>query len=641
MPVEPVDIVPVSDDLTLSQLERCRESADGELSDLVENGDKTIAVSRRVRELRTFISELDAGIAEVSGTEFAAVEKPVAAEPEPEPDVKEEPAPASEPDPVVDPEPETPAEPETDPVADAARIVSEALDDPDLVAKIAEGIGVQHDETVTADEILDKAETVNDQPIFASVGKGSDVVATGPTTLEAVGARIKQMIAGWSQLGPMDQLNLYQANRGHSLNVDDSLRLGPDPKANNEILFGSKRGDSIAAAAGLGICGDATRIQVAGCPIDNSTPFMDALSGNSISARACRVEWDIPLSFEDINPGPTLWSSNCEGSDQAGVDPSDQSTWKPVSVELPDCSDKCYAEPFDSVAGLKISMNDEICRPEKIAEANRAIDCLHSILLEKTAMNIFDSNVGPSHHFAFDAAATTLGAYPSLVYALASLTSTFGLDRKSSVTGNGLVAAVHPSILRTVQFDMFLAGEQGGSAEAAISDAFRMAGISRVVYTKDFGECEGELCGSLPGNEIKCDITNCGVGDLAAGCVPFGGGNPLPALAADARVRIFNPENWWHGWEWLVDYALRKDASDLRQNCGFFFGERRDLLFKASNCGAFEAVLDLTGMCATGQRVEHKGAFPCPPPGAAKVVSAAAGKAVTAEKTKVSASSRK
>ena len=58
------DLTPLAQDLTLTQLLSRRDPAATELDYLVENGDRTIEVTRRVRQLREFVMAADAMIAE-------------------------------------------------------------------------------------------------------------------------------------------------------------------------------------------------------------------------------------------------------------------------------------------------------------------------------------------------------------------------------------------------------------------------------------------------------------------------------------------------------------------------------------------------------------------------------------------------
>ena len=474
---------------------------------------------------------------------------------------------------------------------------------------------------IKPDVVMEPGSHVGGAPIFATAGAGQfeHAVLEGPTTLAGVGQkmvtlqRMSHMIPGDAPI----RFNLYRSDKLAGQNIP---RLSEDADANTQMLFhdsDAKLGaDSIAAAADLNICGDPVEVNVRGCELDSTTPFLNALSGNSIAATNCVVRWRRPLSVEQIDPGPQLWTA-CQ---QEGVDPSDRSTWKPITGSLPPCEDYCTAQPFDTVLGLGVTLNDITCRPERIDEMNRWLEVFHAVLLEQTALSIFDLQVGREHHFAFDASSTAadgkpaVGAFPALAYAIHALVGRAGIDRHSP--NQGWVAAMHPSILHTLQMDIELAGENG-TAEQRLREMFSAAGITDIIFTKDFGLCEGVLATGYQGNSFLCNLENCDIptyNDPGTGCVSFGGGNNLAPLISDTRIRLFQPENWWHGSTFMVDYALHTSAELMRQNRAEYFGERRDLLFKASNCHSLEMVLDVTNLCATGQRVRHEASFPCPSP---------------------------
>ena len=386
--------------------------------------------------------------------------------------------------------------------------------------------------------------------------------------------------------------NLYRVDRLAGLDIP---RLGEDPEANTTLLFnrGSEHADAIAAASDYSICGDPVEIQVNGCVLDSTTPFYDALAGNTVPATECILRWKRPFSVEQINPPPQLWTA----CDQANVDPADRSTWKPITMGLPPCEDYCTAEPFNTIMGLEVTLLDQQCRPERIEEMNRWIEVFTAIERERRAMAIFDMQVGASHHFAFDAASLVepgqprLGAMPALAYAVHAMLSRTGMDRHSPT--QGWWAALHPSIVHTIAADMHLAGDFT-EVRSAIEDMLRMAGVSNVIWTKDFGTCEGLLAQGYQQNAFLCQFENCDIPTYEdpANCTPFGGGVNLPPLVDSTRIRFFQPEQWYSASTFVVDYALRTSAEMMRQNRAEYFGETSEFLFMAANCHTMQFVLD-------------------------------------------------
>lgn len=677
------DITEPTPDLTESQLRARRAPASAELDWLAAHGDRNEELAGRVRDLRLFLMAVDKKLVAINETEFEPIPEPEPPRPAPAPApaaAAPEPTPTPEP---ADPEPETaapaaapasetvapqaatpaPADPAPEPVPAATPVAStepssnnddagtggdggesagltgltdDAIEQAmqHLQAELAnrelpaEGTGVV--ETAgTEVEVLEPGAHLGGAPILATAGSGAHdgVAIEGPTTLKAISDRMLN-VRRLVHLMPAESPQRFNLYRTDKLKGAEVPRLGDDPDHNTRLLFHEDKAtlgaDSIAAAADFSICGDPTEITVRGCQLDSTTPFLDSIAGNTIGARECVVRWKRPLSVEDINPGPQLWTA----CNQENVDPADRTTWKPISADLPPCENFCTAEPFDTVLGLGITLNDQLCRPERIEEMNRWIEVFHAILLEQTALSIFDLQVGPQHHFAFDAASTAvaagagggpapqLGAMHALAYAVHALTSRAGIDRHTP--NRGWWVAMHPSIAQTLAMDMWLAGETPPADMAtAILDFMRPAGVERIVWTKDFGLCEGVLATGYQGNAFLCNFENCDLPtytDPGTGCVAFGGGNNIPELVSDTRLRFFQPENWFHGSTFLVDYSLMSSAELVRQNRAEYFGERRDLLFKAANCSSLEFVLDVSNLCATGQRIRHVAEFACPPP---------------------------
>lgn len=651
----PADLTPIDDGLTLTQLRARRDPARAEHRRLATTADRTLAVSRRLRELKEFLVVVEAAIDEIEATSFdvepdpepdptptpspapapeAVTPEPAAAPtPAPEP-IRAPAAPASETPPTPEPAAETPPEPapEPEPAAATTAVISDLTDEQigqamdHLTAELTsrgeapgEGTGVV--ETLTP-EVMPEGVEGGRAPIFATTGAGQfeNVAVEGPATLADVGQRmlgLRKMAHLVPGNAPV-RFNLYRSDK---LAGQDVPRLGENAEDNTHLLFHANKAtlgaDSLAAAADLNICGDPFEVNVRGCDLDDTTPFLDALAGNSVAANNCVVRWRRPLSVEQVNPGPQLWTS-CQ---QELVDPADRSTWKPLTMDLPPCEEYCTAQPFDTILGLGVTLNDITCRPERIDEMNRWISVFHAILLEQTAMSIFDLQVGPQHHFSFDAASTAangrpaIGALQALGFAVHALTSRSGIDRHSPT--QGWTAAMHPSILNTLAADMWLAGEGRGDPLAALRELFASAGVTNIVLTKDFGICEGVLATGYQQNAFLCHLENCDIptyNDPGTGCVAFGGGVSLPELVTDTRIRFFQDSNWWHGSTFLVDYALHSSAELMRQNRAEYFGERRDLLFKTNDCHSLEFVLDVSNLCATGQRIEHIASFPCPSP---------------------------
>lgn len=610
----PADLTPLTEDLTATQIRGRRKAAAEERQWLRANADRNLATADRVRELARFIAAADEQIVAIESVSFAAT-----------PD-EPEPAPAPEPEPVVtapvavvapDPEPAPEPEPEAAPaVADLKAQIEEMERAISLIVASGgggEGTGVDPEAALTPDQILDPGqETFMGVPLFATAGSGTFLVDGPDTTSVGSGTNFAQIANRMREIkktaalaGGLEPYRINLARRQGPM-PDQSIMIGANEDKNTQLLL-RRTPEAMAASAQFRICGIPTEVTVAGCVLDSSTPFIDALAANVIGAENCQIRFRQPLDIGTVNPAPQLWTNTQQNSVVAAT----PSTWKPITTGLPACTTYCVVEPFDTVYGLRVSTNDQMCRADLIEEVNRWIEVKLAILLESQAMNIFDANAGLNHHYKLDAATLKvsgvpqLGAAPALMYGIYTLLQRVAVNRH--VVPTGWTAFMHPTILPTIALDMGLAGENVATAQTFVEDIFRAAGINRIVWTKDFGPAEGALATGYTSNVGLCNIDSDDQDDWAASGHAFGAGSTVPDPVSDARIRLAQPENWYHGYTNIVDYSLMTSPELLRQNAAEYFGERRDFLFPISNCGRQEFVLDVTNLCPNGNRIYPKG----------------------------------
>ena len=360
------------------------------------------------------------------------------------------------------------------------------------------------------------------------------------------------------------------------------------------------------------------------CAYRTDTPFYD-LFPRSVDANACSFEWKQNLSLEDLAGGNAYWDA-CK---QAAIDPADESTWKPIA-ELPSCEDECYntAEAFYTTWGLRVTVDNQFCRADRIQEANNLLAAYRAIELDNIARAIFDGDAGNAGNvFAADLSAfgTDLGLVPALQIAIAQFVNQTLKSGRFTCAESGYFALIPDYVRKHVAIDLSLAGENAGQADAVIRDAFSACGISDVRMDQDWG-CEGNLSGipedtRSPGdNCVDWNCVDTPLSGAEAACPTFGSGSPLVPLTDRARIRIGHTDAYAKGSTSVVDYELRQDNSDLRKNQAIYFGESREFFF-GTNPELAGGILDLTAICPSGNRIDRTASVDC-----AAVVAAPAAK---------------
>lgn len=604
-------IIPESmDDLSEEKLAELIAAVKAEIAWILEHGDKTVANMRRLRELRS--------------TENSAVEA-----------LNEISAPVADPAEIIDrtptagpdDEPAEPEQPEPEPTdesspADASDLGVEIPDSvpADLVDQITERViaslaastdGPEAGESGSSPEPAPEETPAPESRMMASldgarIGGVDNITANPTTTWESISTKMRaasSTIAGW---GATDDMHIMSIDHLHGLREQiGGAVLGKD-KEKNSALIGARGSNPYAAPMLAALCGQKERIDIGQeCFIENTSPFYDSLGGTPIPANNCGIEWRKHLDPSVFEDGVFVWDA-CK---QDALDCDDPATWKPYA-ELPkDCTDYCSAEPFYVGAGLRVTVDQEFCEPDKIEEATRVIQALRRRRLEQMAMFITDS-ASTLKTYAMDPAKG--GIVPNLRIAITNLLIR---DQVGDIRCPTTFTAYVPEHLRKlVALDMGLAGELAGQADAQIRDIFAQCGINNVVFHDTWG-CEGQLVTPIAEEQPEiCDISCSGETVLTTDPLPcdalaFGSGTDIEAAPTQASIRLLDPNSFWKGEIGVEDWMLNKDTSNKRKNDGLYFGESRHILAPADNRRRFR--LDLDALCATGNRNDRTAVVAC------------------------------
>ena len=573
--------------LTASQLREHIEPHNARLTELAD-ADKTLAVTEERVKVRDYVNQVSALVIKIETAEIAEpvdIDAAIA-------DATTEPAAPVEEAPAV----ETPVEealPADAPVVEESKIpVSAVLDNLPSPTN-------PNPTTITPDAVIELHDTIQ-ASLTVTTSAGSTIGgAIDSNSFGQVAERIRHVMK--SKLADVHPVAALDRFGGHPV---PRLKEGDEfGDYNTTILNGGIEYPEPIQAI---LCGQDTELDFGDqCTYRTDTPFWDSF-GRGVAADACGFRWRKHMSPEDFKDGTAIWDA-CK---QAAIDPCDEATWKPLT-NLPDCTDMwCTAKPFYVTWGLGIEKEDEFCRPEMIAEANRMLAAYRAKRLEEAALYIADSNSDLKAVDLTDPMFGNLGVGHSLALAITMAVNPVGGKGRLTCPTN-YTAYIHEYFVKLVALDMLLAGEQSSNAEGLIRDAFQACGINDLRIIADYG-CEGQLVDPYvkPESEMVCEF-NCNTEDLAAiNCAPlaFGAGEALQPLNNAASIRLIDNSAFAKAETGVVDYTLRQDTRLIRQNRAEYFGESRHFLFPTVDKDHMR--LDVK-FCVNGNRIRHDGTLDC------------------------------
>lgn len=587
--------------MTEKQLAAKQEITEGRIAELrlkAEAGDAVPADSAEFADLKGQLQDIKAARASLSAMLIDDIVEAPEAEAAPV-----EPAPAVEPvaEAVVEEEPVVEEVPE--------------LVAADISPAVAQGTGVV--------EGVEPEAPVKEAPaIFASLdgAKGPEATRTEATDMQTISEKLRktfQIMRG----GAGDQLgqHIMRTERPSQTGAMTLKGGGSDEAiAWNTALIHKKLDGAEAVMAD---CRNPIELETfENCSYRTDTPFWDIFS-QTVDANACSFKWQRNYNLEDIADAVNIWDACL----QAGVDPADNTTWKQI-VDMPACDEDCYstAEAFYLTAGLRVSVDDQFCRPDRIREANDLISAYRAIELDNIARAYFDAHAARGGNVKLanlesleSTPETRVGLLPSLQIAIAKVLIQFTKRGRYTCDESGRFAEVPEYLIGHVAIDMGLAGENGNLAEQAIRDAFATHGITDVRFTQDWG-CEGDLAvtdGSDDPADAKlpCFDWNCTDQPYNPGilddCPAFGTGTDAPGLPTRARIRIGHRDAFLKGSTNVVDYDIRQGPDDYQMNMARYFGESRHFFFPRGDLES--CILDIDAICPNGNRVDRTGAIAC------------------------------
>lgn len=527
---------------------------------------------------------------------------------------------------LIDDEPEEAPEEEIAPAAEVVELpVAEEVvaEEPVLVAADIdtdklEGTGAVETAKSEEEDIVKPAGPA----IFASLNNelfSSDRNNDGrvETTMDATANRLKGLfrsLKSGTKMGTGERFHVMGVDTASSANQHMRARSGDSAEVvafNTALVHGKLPGQEAVMAD----CRNPVELETnESCSYRTDTPIWDLFRGN-VDANACSFKWKRNYNLEDIAGGVDIWDA-CK---QALCDPADETTWKPLA-SLPDCEEDCYstAEAFYLTWGLKVTTDDQFCRPDRIAEANDLLAAYRAIQLDTIARSYMDAHAANGANvFAVDLSSfgADLGLVPALQIAIAQFVNQYNSSGRYTCDESARFALVPEYLRKHVAIDLSLAGENASAADSVIRDAFAACGINDVIFDTDYG-CEGNLSGvpeaAADGEKIECVDWNCTDNPFDAvdgACPAFGSGAPLTPLTDSGRIRIGHRDAFLKGSTGVVDYQFRQDNKDLRKNQGEYFGESRHFLFPRGDLDT--GVLDFTAACPSGNRTDRTAVIDC------------------------------
>lgn len=256
------------------------------------------------------------------------------------------------------------------------------------------------------------------------------------------------------------------------------------------------------------------------------------------------------IHMSDVQAGVAGWTD----ANQALVDPTLQSTWKPI-VDIT-CPTPLTVKAQAVTAALRFDNTTEMSLPERIANATKALQAQKARAKEGQLLSLLDA-LSSAYHFS-----SSYGALATLIEAVNTLLAQAEyVDRLGELEWTMIIP---PGVLALLSIDRAnrAYGEDIPKIDVLKELSAGLDGVTSVVETLD-ASTNGEP--GLPFAALN-----------PAGQLPI----PIPTLATDQRIRLVAPEAAIYSETGDLYVGVQRSPELLRQNKAIYFEEEYFLFAK-------------------------------------------------------------
>lgn len=377
------------------------------------------------------------------------------------------------------------------------------------------------------------------------------------------------------------------ARTGEDPGVPTPLSTRNGPEVNDELIRETQ--DAWRAARR----GDRTRARTAAIcdPLD---PIREIPSAFTDEERVSPAFPSRPIGRLGFQFTPSLVLADLAGSsrvwketDQAAVDPTNSTTWKPIKDVV--CGSPTPARAEAVTYGIRYDDTTEMSSPERIANAMAALQAVRARTKEGNVLRKLDATLSAyTYESDFGAVAAFIDMVNSLVVTLpyANRLEEAGF---TMIIPAPLVAAFGIDIAKKANAETDV--PSGDILNQLTQGLLYVNSVVQALDPSDLGDEPG-----VPPNPVN-----------PVGNAPI----PVPEIDGTYRVRLFDPSGYIYGETGQINVGTLRDSQTVRQNKTIFFGEEYYIL--AKNGPQPGAKIDVN-ICASGQRSGNLTAVGCNPP---------------------------